>query len=55
IAGLTLEEKGTVLRLRSLVRGHVSALCGDLEAAEMWRKYGAFNSATRNFDFHTDW
>ncbi|CAM9767632.1 unnamed protein product, partial [Scytosiphon promiscuus] len=55
MSGLTLEEKGSVLRLRSVVRGHVSALCGDLEVGEMWRKYGAFNSATRNFDFHPDW
>lgn len=53
--GLTPEERGTVVRLRSLVRGHVSSLCGDLGASEMWRKYGAFNSGTKNFDFHPDW
>lgn len=53
--GLTPEEKGTVLRLRSLVKGHVSSLCGDLSTSEMWRKYGAFNSVTKNFDFNPDW
>lgn len=53
--GLTLEEKGVVLRLRSLVKAHVSRLCGDLVASDMWRKYGAFNSVTNNFDFHPDW
>ncbi|CAM9129630.1 unnamed protein product [Ectocarpus sp. 12 AP-2014] len=55
MAGLTLEEKGVVLRLRSLVKAHVSRLCGDLVASDMWRKYGAFNSVTNNFDFHPDW
>lgn len=54
-AGLTPDERGAVVRLRSLVRGYVSALCGDLEVSEMWKKYGAFNSATKNFDFHPDW
>lgn len=53
--GLTPEEKGTVLRLRSLVKGHVSSLCGDLSTSEMWRKYGAVNSVTKNFDFQPDW
>lgn len=53
--GLTPDEKGAVVRLRSLVRGHVSSLCGDLGVSEMWKKYGAFNSATRHFEFHPDW
>ncbi|CAM9662911.1 unnamed protein product [Pylaiella littoralis] len=48
-------SKVAVVRLRSLVRGHVSALCGDLGVSEMWRKYGAFNSATNHFEFHPDW
>ncbi|CAB1120011.1 unnamed protein product [Ectocarpus sp. CCAP 1310/34] len=55
MAGLTLEEKGVVLRLRSLVKARVSRLCGDLVASDMWRKYCAFNSVTNNFDFHPDW
>eukprot|EP00903_Cladosiphon_okamuranus_P014764 g13681.t1 len=55
MAGLTPEERGTVVRLRSLVKEHVSSLCGDLGVSEMWRKYGAFNSATKNFDFYPDW
>ncbi|CAN0325096.1 unnamed protein product, partial [Ectocarpus sp. 13 AM-2016] len=55
ISGLTLEEKGVVLRLRSLVKAHVSRLCGDLVTSDMWRKYGALNSVTNNFDFYPDW
>lgn len=53
--GMTSEEKGTVLRLRSIMKGHVCGLCGDLQTPGMWRKYGAFNSVSEEFEFYPHW
>lgn len=54
-AGMTAEERGTVLRLRSLVKGRVSQLCGDMRAPGAWRQYGAFNPVTEQLDFQPHW
>lgn len=53
--GLTQEESGALLGLRKILRSYVENLCGDLKYHDAWRKYGAFNSTTQDFEFYPGW
>ena len=37
------------------LQGYVEGLCGDLKYGDAWRKYGAFNSTTHDFEFYPGW
>ncbi|CAM9153547.1 unnamed protein product, partial [Phaeothamnion confervicola] len=55
MSGLTAEERKSVLKMRALIRAHVVALCGDLAAPGGWRRYGALNAASGEFEFYPAW
>ncbi|CAN0380920.1 unnamed protein product, partial [Discosporangium mesarthrocarpum] len=52
---MTPEERKSVQRMKALMRNHLQALIGDLDTTNAWRKYGAFNTATNDFEFYPGW
>lgn len=53
--GLTQDESAALLGVREVLRNYVEHLCGDLKYRDAWRKYGAFNSTTQDFEFYPGW
>ena len=55
MSGLTPHERVAVLSLREVFQAYVEGLCGDLKYSDAWRKYGAFNSTTHDYEFYPGW
>lgn len=55
MSGLTPDETKAITSLRNTCQGYVEGLCGDLKYGDAWRKYGAFNATTHDFEFFPGW
>jgi hypothetical protein len=55
LVDLTEEEKTTVKEVRTAIESHNTLFCGDLIVGDGWRKYGAYDGSTGEFEFFPQW
>lgn len=55
LVDMTEDEKIAVKEVRSVVEQHNSLFCGDLIIGDGWRKYGAYDGSTGEFEFFPQW
>jgi hypothetical protein len=55
LVDMTEEEKVAVKEVRQVIQHHNALFCGDLIVGDGWKKYGAYDSSTGEFEFYPQW
>lgn len=55
LVDMTEDEKVAVKEVRNVIEHHNALFCGDLIVGDGWRKYGAYDGSTGEFEFFPQW
>jgi hypothetical protein len=55
LVDMTDEEKLAIKEVRHVIEHHNVLFCGDLIVGDGWKKYGAYDSSTGEFEFFPQW
>jgi hypothetical protein len=55
LVDMTDEEKLAIKEVRRVIEHHNVLFCGDLIVGDGWKKYGAYDSSTGDFEFYPQW
>lgn len=55
LVDMTEDEKQAIKEVKQVIQHHNTLFCGDLIVGDGWKKYGAYDASTGEFEFFPQW